>query len=69
MLVPPSSTIAPMPCSAISRCAFAIRARRSSSVIGGAGFGSGFMDEIDAGTLLPPWPRDCARTAAPIIEY
>ena len=61
MLVPPSSTIAPMPCSVISRCAFAMRARRSSSAIGGAGLGSGFSARIDAGNgIPPPAPRPCA---------
>ncbi len=59
MLVPGSSTIAPMPLSAISRRAFSIRPRRSSSEIGVAFPGKGFSAAIDAGTAR--WP--CASTS------
>jgi hypothetical protein len=45
-----------------------MRARRSSLVIGGAGFGNGVSEVIDAGTLFPPGLRTCAAATAPIID-
>ena len=59
MLVPGSSTIAPIPFSAMSRRAFSIRALRSSSEIGTALPGNGFSAAMDGGALLGPLPR-CA---------
>jgi hypothetical protein len=67
--VPDSSTIAPMPCWLMRRCALAIRARRSSAVIGGAGFGRGFKPVIDAGTAVPCGrPRPCVAPTTPAID-
>src|SRR5579862_508726 len=55
MLVPPASTIASILFSAISRPAFSIRARRSSSVMGFMPSVIGRSLRIDSGT-----PADCA---------
>lgn len=65
MLVPVSSTIAPMPCSAISLRAFSMRASRSASAIGVALPGNGFSARMDSGSgVESPRPRCAAAGAA-----
>src|ERR1035437_9276936 len=67
MLVPPSSTIASMPFALISRRAFSMRARRSSSVIGIADESAALSDTSAAdasGTSNRPAWRPIAVTPA-----